>query len=282
MIDRVQLQIFFGTILIIITTIVVIVYGLNEKERMLEYEKAHQARAIEAGAALFEAQCSRCHGTQGTGIPGLCPPLNDRYFFDQRLKDVGWNGTMEDYIVSTATSGRLTSTRPEQYPGQGVPAMPSFSQQVGGPLREDQIRNIAAFIMNWEETATAIEVPPTPEGPVAGTDINKELPEGDPNNGEILAESFACTTCHIAAPTGPYWLASDTETAIGERSEARLSQPDYTGGASTPEEYLFESIANPSLYLVNGFADGVMPNNYSSTLTEQDIADLIAYLLTLK
>lgn len=282
MFDRIQLQIVIGTILILITTFVVIVYGLNERQRMEEYEHAQQARAIEAGAKLFDAQCSRCHGTEGTGIPGLCPPLNDRYFFDQRVNDVGWNGTLEDYIVSTATSGRLTSTRPDQYPGQGVPAMPSFSQQVGGPLREDQIRNIAAFILNWEETATAIEVPPTPAGPIAGTDISKELPEGDAQNGELLVQSFACTTCHIDAPTGPYWLASEDQPAISERAQTRFDQPDYAGEAGTANEYLYESIVNPSIYVVSGFADGVMPNNYGSTLTEQDLADMIAYLISLE
>lgn len=282
MFDRIQLQIIVGTLLILIITAVVIFYGLNERERMAEFERAQQGRAIEAGAALYDAQCSRCHGTQGTGIPGLCPPLNDRYFFDERLTDVGWNGTMEDYIVSTATSGRLSSTRPDQYPGQGVPAMPSFSQQVGGPLREDQIRNIAAFIMNWEETATAIEIPPTPSGPIAGTEITKDLPEGDAQNGEVLSQSFACTTCHIDAPTGPYWLASDTEPGIGERASTRISQPDYSGQADSPEQYLYEAVVNPGIYLVSGFADGVMPNNYGSTLTEQDLADIIAYLLTLK
>ena len=282
MFDRIQLETIIGTLLILITTAVVIVYGLNERNRMEEFEMAQQGRAIEAGATLFEAQCSRCHGTQGTGIPGLCPPLNDRYFFDQRMKDVGWNGTLEDYIVSTASSGRLSSTRPDQYPGQGVPAMPSFSQQVGGPLRDDQIRNIAAFIMNWEETATAIQEVPTPSGPLAGTDITKTLPQGDPQNGEVLAQSFACTTCHIDAPTGPYWPASDTEPAIGERSETRIAQSDYSGQAGTADEYLYEAIVNPGIYLVTGFADGVMPNNYGSTLTEQDLADIIAYLLSLE
>ena len=99
MFDRIQLQIIVGTILILIITVVVIFYGLNERERMAEFERAQQARAIEAGAALFDAQCSRCHGTQGTGIPGLCPPLNDRYFFDERLTDVGWQNIKQSVKV---------------------------------------------------------------------------------------------------------------------------------------------------------------------------------------
>lgn len=279
---RVHIQIFIGTVLILATSLIVLVYGLNEKERMAAYDLDHRARSIEAGAALFEAQCSRCHGTQGMGIPGLCPPLNDRYFFDQRLKDISWSGTMEDYIVSTASSGRLASTRPDLYPGEGTPAMPSFSQSFGGPLREDQIRGIAAFVMNWESTATLVEAPQAPAGETVGTDITKQLPPGDVARGEALASKLGCTACHILSPTGPAWLASGTQPGIGTLAGTMYTQPDYKGSAKSPEQYLFESIVNPPAYVVPGFPDNVMPTNYGAQLTDQDLADLIAYLLSLK
>jgi len=280
--SRINIQIFLGSLMILATSVVMVVYGLNEENRMEETRKAVQARSIEEGAALFEQQCSRCHGTQGTGIPGLCPPLNDRYFFDQRLTDISWSSTLEDYIVATASSGRLTSTRPELYPGQGTPAMPSFSDQFGGPLRQDQIRNIAAFVMNWKPTAQLVEVPTAPSGPPVGADITKELPTGDPANGEALSLSLGCQACHVTTPTGPAWPPSGDQPGIGERAATRIAQPDYTGKAATPEQYLFESIAQPNAFIVSGFAEGVMPGNYAETLTDQDMADLIAYLLTVK
>jgi mono/diheme cytochrome c family protein len=277
--NRINLQILLGALMVLVSSVVVLIYGLREEERMASALESQRARAIEQGAELFDAQCSRCHGTQGTGIPGLCPPLNDRYFFDTRLTDVGWSGTLEDYIVATASSGRLASTRPQLYPGQGTPAMPAFSDQFGGPLREDQIRMIATYIMNWQETASVVEVPPTPEGPVVGTDIKKELPEGDAANGETLATSLGCTACHIAAPTGPSWPATAEEPGIGVRAATRIEQPDYTGNAENAHEYLFESIVAPDVYLVPNFQD-LMPKTYGSQLTDQDMADLIAYLLT--
>jgi mono/diheme cytochrome c family protein len=279
---RVQLEITLGALFVLITTSIMLVYGLNENTRMKTFEGEQRARAIEAGAVLFANQCSRCHGTQGTGIPGLCPPLNDRYFFDQRLKDVGWSGTLEDYIVATASSGRLISTRPQQYPGGGMPAMPSFSDQYGGPLREDQIRNIAAFIMNWETTATLVQAAPTPAGPPVGTGITKQLPAGDATRGEALAASLGCTACHIAAPVGPAWMASGSEPGIGTRAGTRFTASGYSGKATSAEQYLFESIVQPGAYVVSGFADGVMPATYGNTLTDQQLADLIAYLLSLK
>lgn len=280
--NRINLQILMGAILVMATSVIVLIYGLNEEERMAQAALSQQGRAIEQGAKLFDAQCSRCHGTQGTGIPGLCPPLNDRYFFDQRMVDVAWSGTLEDYIVATVSSGRLASTRPQMYPGQGVPAMPAFSDHFGGPLREDQIRMIAAYIMNWQETAAVVEIPPTPSGPTVGTDITKALPEGDAAKGEALATSLGCTACHIAAPTGPAWPAHNGEPGIGVRAAARIAQGDYTGSAETAEQYLLEAIVAPNVYIVQNYTPGIMPQTYGTQLTEQDAADLIAYLLSFK
>lgn len=279
---RVQLEIFLGILIVLATSALIIWYGITEPERMEQNARAAQAREIEVGAALFEAQCSRCHGVQGLGIPGLCPPLNDRNFFDNRMAEVGWSGSMEDYIVATVSSGRLASSRPDIYPGQGVPSMPSFSNEFGGPLRVDQIRSIAAFVLNWEGTAQVVEVPTLPTGPTVGNDITKELPEGDPVNGEALGVSLGCTACHVAAEVGPAWPAKDGEPGVGTRAEQRIVDPGYTGQATTPEQYLFESIVNTNDYIVAGFAANIMPNNYAIQLTDQDMADLIAYLLTLK
>src|SRR3990172_2672680 len=150
---RVQLEITLGVLLVLITSALLVVYGLGEEQRMQEYILQQEAQEIEVGAYLFELNCSTCHGKQGQGIPGLCPPLNERHFFTNRLEEVGWAGSLEDYIVATASSGRLVSTRPEQYVGGGRPAMPAWSQTFDGPLREDQIRSIARFVMNWEATA---------------------------------------------------------------------------------------------------------------------------------
>ena len=280
--SRVNIEIFLGMILIMVTSLIVLIYGINEEDRMQEADRANRARSIEEGAELFEQQCSRCHGTQGAGIPGLCPPLNDRYFFDERLTDVGWSGALDDYIVATASSGRLSSTRPAIFPGQGTPAMPTFSQEFGGPLREDQIRNIAEFIMNWQETATLVEIPSAPTGPVVGTDITKELPAGDPASGEALANSLACVACHIIAPTGPPWLSVDGQAGVGSRAAERINESDYSGNAATAEQYLFEAIALPNIYLTPNYAEGIMPNNYADSLTDQDMADLIAYLMSLE
>lgn len=276
---RVQIEIALGILLITITATILIVVGLNEEARMEHFALAQNAQAIEVGAELYGINCSSCHGSSGEGVPGLCPPLNDLYFFEDRLVEIGWSGTQEDFIVSTVSSGRVASTRPDQYFGAGIPAMPAWSEHYGGPLRDDQIRNIAAFIMNWEATAGQVPSQPAlPEEPV-GEDITIPLPEGNPGRGEALANTQGCVACHISTPTGPAWAATASEPAIGERAAARIQQTDYTGTAVSAEQYLFESVVLPNTHVVEGFAP-VMPVTYSQLLTEQDMADLIAYLLT--
>ena len=99
--SRINVEIFIGIIMVLLASGMLLVYGMNEQARMEEYKIAQAASAIESGAAIFDNNCKGCHGVQGEGIPGLCPPLNDRYFFTNRMKDVGWNVTQEDYIIST-------------------------------------------------------------------------------------------------------------------------------------------------------------------------------------
>jgi mono/diheme cytochrome c family protein len=281
--SRVQIEIFLGTILVLITGGLLIYTGLNENNRMADFAVQQQANSIEVGAVLFETNCTGCHGPSGLGILGLGPPLNDKYFFTQRLKDVGWGGSQEDYIIATVSSGRLISTRPSQYPGSGKPAMPSWSDRYGGPLRDDQIRSLADFIMNWQATAQEVTTTTTAlAGPPVGTDIAQQLPAGDPVKGQALANSKGCVACHVTTATGPAWNASGNTPGIGTRASTRITQSDYTGKAKNAQQYLLESIVVPNAYVVPTFQPNVMPQTFGQTLTAQDASDLIAYILTIK
>jgi len=71
------------------------------------------------------------------------------------------------------------------------------------------------------------------------------------------------------------------QPGIGARAATRITEADYKGQATTPEQYLLESIVNPSAFMVSGFQP-VMPGNYGQTLTAQETANLIAYLLSIK
>jgi cytochrome c2 len=100
----------------------------------------------------------------------------------------------------------------------------------------------------------------------------------NPANGKQLFNTFqpaagiACATCHRVDSEerliGPGLLN------VGSRAQTRVA------GLSAVE-YLHQSIVSPSAYVVEGYAD-LMPKNWRQVLSENQIGDLIAYLLTLK
>jgi nitric oxide reductase subunit C len=111
---------------------------------------------------------------------------------------------------------------------------------------------------------------------------------GDPDAGERLYTSFTigradapgCTTCHSLVPgeikVGP------SHAGVARQAAEVIRQADYTGSATSAEEYLRESILDPNAYVESGFVPGVMYQGYSSTLTDRQLSDLVAFLLTLE
>jgi hypothetical protein len=48
------------------------------------------------------------------------------------------------------------------------------------------------------------------------------------------------------------------------------------------EDYIYESIMDPSAYLVEGYPDNVMLKNYGELISTDELADLVAFLLAQK
>ena len=113
------------------------------------------------------------------------------------------------------------------------------------------------------------------------------LPKGDAARGQSITTSSGCVACHIQAPVGPGWLATAANATpsgegIATRAQHRFKDAGYTGVANSADAYLLESITKPNAYIVTGFTAGVMPQNFGTSLKPQDLADVIAYLDTLK
>jgi len=132
---------------------------------------------------------------------------------------------------------------------------------------------------------------PTGAGPSAGDALAAQLaalPKGDATRGQNLtATTYACVACHIQAPVGPGWLATaDNATpkgeGIGTRAQHRYKDAGYTGVATSADGYLLESITKPNAFVVTGFQANIMPQDFGTRMKPQDLADVIAYLDTLK
>ncbi|HEX9796791.1 MAG TPA: c-type cytochrome [Anaerolineales bacterium] len=111
--------------------------------------------------------------------------------------------------------------------------------------------------------------------------------QGDPLAGRALyhqetignRQAPGCVTCHLLVDgevkVGP------PHYGIAERAEARVRAQDYRGQANSAAEYLEESIRQPNAYVVEGYQPGVMYGQYEEVLTDKQIDDLVAFLLTL-
>ena len=69
-------------------------------------------------------------------------------------------------------------------------------------------------------------------------------------------------------------LVGPSIAGIATRAGSRVS------GLSA-DDYLRQSITNPSAFVVNGFDDGKMPTDLGEVLTPAEIEAVVAYLLTL-
>lgn len=258
------------TLLIIMTAI--------EPARMESFTRSYESRQVEQGALIYESSCRPCHGPQGEGTP-LGPPLNRADLFNgDYLSAIGWSGTLHDFLSSSVSAGRPLPTEGTNFPQR----MPTWSEVFGGPLRLDQVENVVAFIMNWGDRAVAgVEPTEVTEDLMMGTDIFVELPEGDPGIGQSLAESeLGCAACHILSTVGPPWAATDGLPGVAVRGEIRIQQDDYTGNATSGDEYLIESVVETNIHIVEGFQPDIMPTNFGERITLQDMADLLAFMKT--
>ena len=94
------------------------------------------------------------------------------------------------------------------------------------------------------------------------------------------ASAPGCITCHNV--TGTDVLVGPSQAGVATRAQNLIDTGKYTGSAKTVAEYLRESIVDPDAYIEEGFTPGVMYANFGKELSEQEIADLVAYLETLK
>jgi mono/diheme cytochrome c family protein len=122
---------------------------------------------------------------------------------------------------------------------------------------------------------------PTPETPPTPTPLSlsaiqtalQALPAGDPERGQQVFTAAGCVACHA--------VVSDVKI-VGPSLQGVVTQVGTLRPGYTAEEYLYESIVAPNAYVVADFQPDIMPKVFLDTLPPQDLADIIAYLMTLK
>jgi cytochrome c6 len=114
---------------------------------------------------------------------------------------------------------------------------------------------------NQPPTATTT---PTETGTGTGTG---QQPAGDPAAGKEIFTTTAqppCSSCHTLKEAGA------TQT-IGPNLDEVLKGKDAA--------FIHESIVDPNAEVATGYQPGIMPGTYGEQLDEQQLADLVAFLV---
>jgi len=158
-------------------------------------ESGNQTGVI-AGEKVFSDNCTACHGQYGQGGP---------------------NPALAGDIIAPISSSEYLKTRDDATirkiisMGQPDLGMSPFASNYGGPLDDDQIAAVVAFIRNWETNPPVTPEPtstpvPTSSGAIPGGEVSFSV-----NVFPILeARCFACH--HSSDGQGGYDISTATLT----------------------------------------------------------------------
>ncbi len=124
-----------------------------------------------------------------------------------------------------------------------------------------------AELMNVDTSTTGDDTTPVVEQYVE--EVTALLENADPARGETLMVQ-QCNACHVIGAVNH--IAPPFE-GVADRAATR--RPPMSA-----ETYIYESIVYPEAYIVEGFMNS-MPINYRDQYNDQDLGDIMAYLLTL-
>jgi putative heme-binding domain-containing protein len=237
------------------------------RAQVLDQDHGQYSRAdVEAGQRLYGPQCQVCHGANGDGVPGI----------DLKLGRFRRAASDQD-LARTITSG---------VPGTGMPPF---------VLRPEELTSIVAFIRaGFDPASAAVRV-------------------GDAARGRALFTGSAeCASCHRVNGVGPR-LAPDLSDIGSIRTLAalqralltptesllpihrpvravlkngrtlrgrRLNEDTYYVQLVDDQEKL-HSLAKADLRELVVDTRSAMPS-YADRLTQDQLADVIAYLVSLK
>jgi mono/diheme cytochrome c family protein len=108
-------------------------YRLTEDARLNgALQSQNQAQTL-AGGQLWALNCAECHGAMGEGV--TAPALNSQEFLS----------SVSDEQVKGIIAGGIPGSE-----------MPAWLADYGGPLTQQQIDALVAYIRSWQPTAPSV------------------------------------------------------------------------------------------------------------------------------
>jgi cytochrome c oxidase cbb3-type subunit III len=229
--------------------------------------QAPDASSSGNGEKIFSGSCGGCHSLDGRG--GERAPNIAESPRVQRLSDDRIFGIIENGI-----------------PGTGMPAFHT--------LQGSDIKSVVAYLRTLQGTKKTAELP------------------GDPGRGKtIFFGKSKCSSCHMVASEGGF-IASDlssyARTHSVEETRSAITSPNSTGDRQSRsitaitrdgKKYVgkirnednfslqlqgldgtFHFLVKSDLERTDSSPQSLMPSDYGSTLSPNELNDLISYLMT--
>jgi mono/diheme cytochrome c family protein len=187
------------------------------------------ASPIEAGKQLFSQNCAGCHGASGEGGPNpahsgqIIPPISSSEFLKPR----------DDFSLKAIISQ-----------GQPDSGMAPFGASFGGPLDDDQIDAIVAFLRSWESNPPVV--------------LSPEVANVQSSLTALELYKNICSKCH----------GKDGEGGIGPS----LANPQFQSSNTDQAISAAIKLGHPNSSMIG----------WSDLLSEQQIQQLVTYIRGLK
>lgn len=123
----------WGLVFMVALIVAFPLYRAREPSLRADAKAEQQVTYTRTGADLFSKNCASCHGVQATG--GLAPTLNSKQFLS----------TTDDGQIGLLVAGGVSGT-----------SMSPWSQDYGGSLTSEQIREMITFLRSLEAKAPSV------------------------------------------------------------------------------------------------------------------------------
>lgn len=134
-------KIFLAMILTVAIAVFLTVYWFLEPQRVTVEAERMRRQAAEKGKPLYLTHCAGCHGETGG------PQKRVR-----AIRSKGYLETVDDTLLYKIIERGIPRT-----------GMTALGDKEGGPLNQEQIHQLVAFIRSWEKTAPDLPEEPLPK-----------------------------------------------------------------------------------------------------------------------
>ncbi|WP_440999514.1 c-type cytochrome [Fodinibius sp. SL11] len=245
--------------------------GINEDSSFVNEIPVDVTKSfIYRGKDRYEVFCTPCHGIAGDGN-GIVMANNYGYvpapsFHIDRLRNQS-----DGYFYSAIANGiRNMPSYATQIPVKDRWAIVAYVRalQQSQNVSEDEIQeydvDLSALEDDFQEKLAAEQAQKEAQAASGGGEVSVD-------RGKTVAQNNGCATCHSTDGTklvGPTW-----QNLYG-------SERTFDDGSTTTadEDYLRESIMEPSAKVVEGFPPSMVPYDY---LSDSEINSLVAYIKSL-